>query len=382
MKNLVSAACRRQLRQSRSPYLPSFLSRFLRSTVAALGAALISSVSVAADPLKVGFVYVSPVSDAGWTFQHDQGRLEMEAALGDKVQTRFVDKVAEGPEAERVIRDLASQGYTLIFTTSFGFMEPTIRVAREFPEVTFEHASGYKLAGNMANYNARFYEGRYLAGMAAGAASKTNKLGYVAALPIPEVIQGINAFVLGARRTNPEAQLSVLWTNSWYDPGRETAATTALIDLGADVLTHHTDSSAVPRAAEAAGKWVVGYHSDMRAAAPKHHLVSVTHHWGQYYIDRVKAKLAGQWQSQSIWGGMNDGFVRIDGLSKTIPSSVAQLIERTAKEIRNGSRHPFGGPVSDNMGRERIARDESPPDKLISQMDWFVDGVIAKLPGR
>jgi len=350
--------------------------------VVALGAALISSASMAADPLKVGFVYVSPVSDAGWTFQHDQGRLEMEAALGDKVQTRFVDKVAEGPEAERVIRDLASQGYTLIFTTSFGFMEPTLRVAREFPEVTFEHASGYKLAGNMANYNARFYEGRYLAGLAAGATTKSNKLGYVAALPIPEVIQGINAFMLGARKTNPQVQLSVLWTNSWYDPGRETAATTALIDLGADVLTHHTDSSAVPRTAEAAGKWVVGYHSDMRTAAPKHHLVSVTHHWGQYYTDRVKAKLAGQWESQSVWGGMKEGFVRIDGLSETITKPVRQLIERTAKEIRGGSQHPFDGPVNDNTGRERIASNESPPDKLISQMNWFVEGVNAKLPGR
>lgn len=378
MKNLVSAACRQSLRLARSHFLP----KLLRMAAVALGTALISSASMAADPLKVGFVYVSPVSDAGWTFQHDQGRLEMEAALGDKVQTRFVDKVAEGPEAERVIRDLASQGYTLIFTTSFGFMEPTLRVAREFPEVTFEHASGYKLAGNMANYNARFYEGRYLAGLAAGATTKSNKLGYVAALPIPEVIQGINAFMLGARKTNPQVQLSVLWTNSWYDPGRETAATTALIDLGADVLTHHTDSSAVPRTAEAAGKWVVGYHSDMRTAAPKHHLVSVTHHWGQYYTDRVKAKLAGQWESQSVWGGMKEGFVRIDGLSESIPKPVRQLIERTAKEIRGGSQHPFDGPVNDNTGRERIASNESPPDKLISQMNWFVEGVNAKLPGR
>ncbi|MFK7967107.1 MAG: BMP family ABC transporter substrate-binding protein [Burkholderiaceae bacterium] len=355
--------------------------RFRRLAVLVLGG-LIACVAFAAEPLKVGFVYVSPVSDAGWTYQHDQGRKQMVAELGERVQTRFVDKVAEGPEAERVIRDLASQGYQLIFATSFGFMEPTLRVARDFPDVTFEHASGYKLAGNMANYNARFYEGRFLAGMAAGAISKTNRLGYVAALPIPEVIQGINAFMLGARQTNPSAELSVLWTNSWYDPGRETSAATALIDLGADVLTHHTDSSAVPRAAEAAGKWVVGYHSDMRAAAPKHHLVSVTHHWGQYYTDRVKAKLAGQWQSQSVWGGMQDGFVRIDGLSNQLEPAVAALIEEAAELIRNGTRHPFAGPVTDNTGKERIVAGKPPSDELISRMDWFVAGVNASLPGR
>jgi len=344
--------------------------------------ALSSSAAIAADPLKVGFVYVSPVADAGWTFQHDQGRLEMEAKLGDRVQTRVVDKVAEGPEAERVIRDLASEGYELIFTTSFGFMEPTARVAREFPAVSFEHASGYKTAKNMANYNARFYEGRYLAGMAAGVMSKTNLLGYVAALPIPEVIQGINAYLLGARQTNPKAELSVLWTNSWYDPGREKSATTALIDLGADVLTHHTDSSAVPRTAEAAGKWVVGYHSDMRAAAPLHHLVSVTHHWGQYYAGRARAKLAGNWQSQTVWGGMKDGFVRLDGLADVVPLNVVELIKRAEREIRDGARHPFAGPVFDNSGRERIAAQQRPTDEAINRMDWFVAGVNAQVPGR
>ncbi|TMH97905.1 MAG: BMP family ABC transporter substrate-binding protein, partial [Betaproteobacteria bacterium] len=248
----------------------------------AAGAVLAAGAALAQAPLKVGFVYVSPVGDAGWTYQHDQGRKEMEKALSGKVETKFVENVPEGADAERVIRELASSGNKLIFTTSFGYMNPTIKVAAQFPNSVFEHATGYKTAKNVGIYNARFYEGRYLCGVIAGKMTKSNVAGYVAAFPIPEVVQGINAFTQGMRTVNPKAELKVIWTNSWYDPGREREAANTLISQGADVVTHHTDSTAVVQAAEEKGKYAFGYHSDMSKYGAHAHLTATTHQWGAY----------------------------------------------------------------------------------------------------
>src|SRR5689334_18424044 len=258
----------------------------------------------AQQPLQVGFVYVSPIGDAGWTFQHDQGRKEMEKALGAKVQSKMVENVPEGADAERVIRELASGGSKLIFTTSFGYMNPTIKVAQQFPNVMFDHATGYKTAKNVGVYNARFYEGRYLAGIVAGKMTKTNVAGYVAAFPIPEVVMGINAFTRGMRSVNPKAEVKVVWVNSWYDPGREREAAETLISQSADVLTHHTDSTAVVQAAEAKKVYSIAYHSDMSKYGPNTELTAVTHQWGAFYTKTVQAAIAGTWKPGNVWGGI------------------------------------------------------------------------------
>ncbi|MEI7443439.1 MAG: BMP family ABC transporter substrate-binding protein [Burkholderiales bacterium] len=333
----------------------------------------------ARSPLKVAFVYVSPASDAGWTHQHDLGRKELEQALAGRVTTTFVEKVAEGADADRVIRDLASQGHGLIFTTSFGYMDPTARVARDFPDTVFEHASGYKSAPNVATYNARFYEGRWLGGLVAGRATKSNVIGYVAAFPIPEVLQGINAFTLGARAANPKAEVRVVWTSSWFDPGRERDAAFTLVNQGADVLTHHTDSSAVPQAAEARGVRVVGYHSDMSRAAPRAHLVSVTHHWGRYYVQRAQAVLDGTWRTRNTWGGLKDGMVRVEPVAADVPKETVALLRSREADLVAGRVHPFTGPIRDNEGRVRLQQGSMSDDDL-NRIDWLVEGVAGKVP--
>lgn len=361
---------------------PAAFRRRLLVSAAALplaGNALAQPTGPVKPPLKVGFVFVSPISDGGWTHQHNAGRLQLEKALGSKVTTRFVEKVAEGPDAERVIRDLAAQGHSLIFTASFGYMEPTFNVAREFPEVAFEHASGYKTAANLATYNARFYEGRYLAGLLAGSTTRSNILGYVAAVPIPEVLQGINAFTLGARAVNPKVQTRVIWINAWFDPGREREATFTLISQGADVLTHHTDSSSVPQAAEARGAWVIGYHSDMSRAAPERHLASVTHHWGRYYEQRATAVLEGRWKAGSTWGGLRDGFVRIEPNAAVVPADLRALLKTQQSEIVAGRYHPFTGLIRDNQGRVRH-ESGAMSDADLGRIDWFVEGVLGQVP--
>jgi basic membrane protein A len=333
-----------------------------------------------ADPLKVAFVYVSPVGDAGWTSQHNRGREEMQKALGDKVATTFVEKVGEGADAERVIRDLAAQGNKLIFTTSFGFMNPTLKVAEEFPAVRFEHATGFKTAANMATYNVRFYEGRYLGGMIAGASSKSNVIGYVAAFPIPEVLQGINAFTLGARSMNPKVQVRVVWTNSWFDPGKEREAANTLIGQGADVLTHHTDSTAVVATAEEKGKFAVAYHSDMSKFGPKAQLAAVTHHWGAYYTQRTQAVLDGKWASGRVWMGMKDGAIKIDAINASVPKDIADKVLARGQEIADGKFHPFTGPIKSNEGKDIAAKDAVLTDEQLGQMNFYVQGVVGKVP--
>ncbi len=334
---------------------------------------------VAAEPLKVGFVYVSPVGDAGWTSQHNAGRLALDKALGDKVKTSFVEKVPEGADAERVIRDLAQQGNTLIFTTSFGFMNPTIKVAEEFPNAKFEHATGYKTAANVNTYNARFYEGRYLAGMVAGRMSKTGTMGYVAAFPIPEVLQGINAFTLGARAVNPKAQVRVVWVNSWYDPGKERDAANTLMGQGADVVTHHTDSTATVAVAEEKGKMAIAYHSDMRKFGPNAQLAAVTHHWGDYYTARAKAVMDGTWKVAPVWGGIKEGFIKLEGLSDKLPKEVVDEVKKREDEIRAGTFHPFTGPLKSNEGKDIIASGAL-TDEQLGKMDYYVAGVVGKVP--
>lgn len=330
-------------------------------------------------PLKVGFVYVSPVTDAGWTHQHDLGRRELVAALGDRVAVTAVEKVGEGPDAERVLRDLAARGHSLVFATSFGYMEPVIRVAAEFPEVAFEHAGGYRTAPNVATYDARFYEGRWLGGYVAGRSSRSGVLGYVAAFPIPEVLQGLNAFALGARAANPKATVRVVWTAAWFDPGRERDACAALAAQGADVLTHHTDSSAVAQAAEARGLRVVGYHSDVSRAAPKAHLASVTHHWGRYYVQRAQAVLDGTWSTTQSWGGLKDDRVRVDPLAADLSKETVATLRARQADLVAGRLHPFTGPLRDNTGRVRLAQGTM-PDADLARMDWLVEGVVGTLP--
>ena len=338
-----------------------------------------AAVPAAPEPLKVGFVYVSPVGDAGWTSQHHLGRGEMLKALGDKVTSTYVEKVPEGADAERVIRDLAQQGHKLIFTTSFGFMNPTLKVAEEFKDVKFEHATGYKTAANVNTYNARFYEGRYLAGMIAGRMTKTNTLGYVAAFPIPEVLQGINAFATGARSVNPKAQVRVVWVNTWYDPGKERDAASALMGQGADVVTHHTDSTATVAAAEEKGKMAVAYHSNMAKFGPNAQLVAVTHHWGDYYTRRAQAALDGTWKVEPVWGGIREGMIKLEGLSDKLPKDVVDAVKAREEELRKGAFHPFTGPVRTNDGKV-VVESGALSDEQLSKMDYYVEGVVGKVP--
>jgi simple sugar transport system substrate-binding protein len=359
--------------------------RFTRRLLgAALGAAALAwgwaATAIGAEPLKIAFVYVSPVSDAGWTFQHDTGRKELEKALDGQVKTTFVESVNEGADAERVIRELAADGNKLIFTTSFGFMNPTIKVAKQFPNVIFEHATGYKRAKNVGTYSARFYEARYLTGMVAGKMTKSNTLGYVAAFPIPEVVQGIDAFILGARAVNPKAEVKVIWTSSWYDPGKEREAADTLVAQGADVLTHHTDSTAVVQAAEEKGVYSIAYHSDMRKYGPKYELTAATHHWGQYYIREAKAVLAGKWKSGDVWGGIKDGMVGLAPFGAAVPKEVIAVVEARKAEIAAGKFHPFQGPIKDNDGKLRVAAGKHLSDPEILGLNWYVEGVQGKLP--
>ncbi|NVM86485.1 simple sugar transport system substrate-binding protein [Variovorax sp. SG517] len=333
-------------------------------------------------PLKIGFVYVTPVTDAGWVRQHEEGRKAVDAALGAKVKTTYVENVAEGADAERVIRDLAQQGNTLIFTPSFGYMEPTMKVAKDFPEVKFESITGYKTAPNVATANARYYEGRYLAGIAAGRMTKTNIAGYVAGFPIPEVLQGINAFTLGMRSVNPSAQVRVVWLNEWFDPPKERDAAMALFNQNADVIAFHTGSTAVMAAAQERGKLAIAYHSDMRKIAPDAQVVAVTHQWGGYYTQRAKAVLDGSWKSGKLWGGVKEGMIRVGDFGTKVPKAVQDEVLARQKDIAVGKLQPFravAADVRDNEGRIVIAKGTQLSDEQILTMNWLVEGVQGRV---
>lgn len=331
-------------------------------------------------PVKAAFVYVAPLTDAGWVRQHDQGRLAVETALRGKVKTTYVENVAEGADAERVIRDLAMQGHQIIFTPSFGYMEPTLKVARDFPRVKFESVTGYKTAPNVAASNARYYEGRYLAGIAAGRLA--TQAGYVAGFPIPEVIQGVNAFTLGMRSVNPQATVKVVFLGEWFNPPREREAAITLMNQGAEVLAFHTGSSAVMVAAQERGRLAVAYHSDMRGVAPDAQVLAVTHLWGDYYTRRVKAVLDGTWKSQSLWGGVKEGMVRVDAFGPKVPAAVrTEVLDRQA-ELAAGQLAVFGGGISgvkDNAGLTVIAPGQRLDDAAILGMNWLVEGASGQL---
>jgi len=335
--------------------------------------------AVAKEPLKIGFVYVTPVTEAGWVRQHDEARKAVEAALGDQVKTTYVENVAEGADAERVIRDLASQGHRLIFTPSFGYMEPTLKVAKDFPEVKFESITGYKTAPNVAVANARYYEGRYLAGIAAG--RMASSAGYVAGFPIPEVIQGINAFTLGMRSVNPKATVKVVWLGAWFDPPREREAAMTLFNQGAEVLAFHTGSTAVMSAAQERGKLAVAYHSDMRKVAPGAQLLAVTHQWGDYYTRRARAVLDGSWKSAALWGGVKEGMIRVDSFGPKVPKAVADEVLARQRDIAAGRLHPFKArsALLDNEGHEVLAAGRTLSDEQILTMNFLVEGVQGKL---
>ena len=335
----------------------------------------------APEPLKAAWVYVGPVGDAGWTFAHDQGRKAVEAEFGDKVATTFVEKVPEGADAERVIRDLAAQGNKIIFATSFGFMEPMLKVAAEFPDVKFEHATGYKTADNMRLYDAKFFEDAYLAGVIAGKMTKTNTLGFVASFPIPEVLRNINAFTLGAQSVNPKVKTKVVWVNTWFDPPKESDAAQSLINGGADVLLQNTDSTAVLQTAEKNGKYAFGWDSDMSAFAPKAHLASCVVDWGPYYKKAIKDVMDGTWTTgRTVWG-VKEGQNALVKISDTVPADVKEQVEKLSAGMKDGSFAAYTGPVVDNTGKERLPKGEVATQEWLDKIDFYVKGVEGKVPG-
>ena len=334
----------------------------------------------AAEPFKAAWVYLGPVGDAGWTFAHDQGRKAVEAEFGDKVKTTFVEKVPESADAERVIRDLAEQGNKIIFATSFGYMEPMLKVAAEFPDVKFEHATGYKMSANMRVYDAKFYEDAYLAGVIAGKMSKTGTLGFVGSFPIPEVLRNINAFTLGAQSVNPKIKTKVVWVSSWFDPPKEGDAAQSLITGGADVLLQNTDSSAVVQTAEKAGKYAFGWDADMSAVAPKAHLASAVVHWGGYYVKAVKDVMNGTWKSERTVWGVKEGQNDLEKIADVVPADTKAKIDEVKAAMKAGTFEVFTGPLSNNEGKEVLAKDTKADQAWKDKVDFYVKGVEGKLP--
>ena len=334
-----------------------------------------------ADPLKVAFAYVGPVGDGGWTFAHDNGRKAVEKEFGDKVVTSFVEKVPESADAERVFRDLAGQGNKLIFGTTFGYMEPMLKVSGDFKAIKFEHATGYKTAENMRTYDSRTYEGAYMAGVIAGKMTKSNTLGVVGSIPIPEVIRNINSFTMGAQSVNPKVKTKVVWVNEWFNPPKETEAATALINGGADVLMQNTDSAAVLKTAEAMGKRAFGWDSDMTAYGPKAHLGSAIINWAPYYIKSVRDALDGKWTTGSSWWGVKEGAIDMVSLAADVPADTKAKIDEIRAGLKAGTFHPWTGPIVDQSGKELIAKGVIADDKFLSGVKFYVKGVEGKVPG-
>jgi len=334
------------------------------------------------EPLKVAFVYVGPVGDAGWTYAHDAGRKEVEAKFGDKVKTSFVENVPESAaDAERVFRDLATQGNKVIFGTSFGFMESMLKVAKEFPDVKFEHATGFKTADNLGQYDVRTYEGAYLAGVVAGKMSKSGKLGVVGSVPIPEVIRNIDSFTLGARSVNPKATTRVVWVNKWFDPGKEREAATTLIGQGVDVLMQNTDSAAVVQTAQEKGVYAIGWDSDMTKFGEKAHLAASMNKWGVYYTKVVGDVLDNKWKPETIWWGLKEGMIDLGAYNAVVPEDVKALVETKKKGIIDGSAPIWKGPLKDNTGKEVLPADKVADDGFLHGIKFYVEGVEGKIPG-
>ena len=332
------------------------------------------------EPLKIAFAYVGPVGDGGWTFAHDNGRKEIEKAFGDKVVTTFVEKVPESADAERVIRDMAAQGNKLIFGTTFGYMEPMLKVAADNKGVKFEHATGYKTAENMRTYDSRTYEGAYMAGVIAGKMTKTNVLGFVGSFPIAEVLRNINAFTLGAQSVNPKIRTKVVWVNTWYDPGKESEAAQSLINQKADVLLQNTDSTAVLQTAEKNGKYAFGWDSDMSSFGPKAHLGSAIVNWAPYYIKAIEEVKAGTWKTERTVWGVKEGLNDLIKIADVVPEDAKKRVDEIKAGLKDGSFNPFTGPVVDNTGKERLAKDQKADQAWLDKVDFYVKGVEGKVP--
>ena len=346
-----------------------------RTIMAVLGVWLCAGFAAAADKeIKVGFIYVSPVGDAGYSYAHDMGRKFIDGKEG--VTTAFVEAVPEGPDSERVILNMARKNFDLIFATSYGYMDPMLKVAQKFPDIVFMHCSGFKTAPNMGNYFGRIYQARYLTGMVAGSMTKSKTLGYVAAFPIPEVIRGINAFALGAQAVNPEVTVRVVWTKTWYDPATEKEAAKSLLDTGADVIAQHQDSPGPQEAAQERGVYSIGYNSDMSAFAPKAHLVAAVWNWGPFYKEMADAVKAGTWKSGAYWYGMDKGIVDISPMSAAVPEAAQARVAAKKAEIVAGAFEPFTGEIRDQSGAVRIPAGKSATDPELLGMDWFVRGVV------
>jgi simple sugar transport system substrate-binding protein len=356
------------------------MKRLMTKLAAFSAAALIGGGALADDPMKVGFVYVGPVGDHGWTYEHDQGRLAVEKAFGDKVKTTYVENVSEGPDATRVIQQLARSGHDMIFTTSFGFMNPTLKVAKTFPKVKFEHATGFKRAANVSTYSARFYEGRTVIGLIAGKMTKSNTIGYIASFPIPEVVRGINAAYLAAKSVNPDVKMKIVWVNTWFDPGKEADAAKALIDQGADILMQHTDSPAAMQIAEERGIMAFGQASDMVKFGPNAQLTSIIDDWAPYYIARVQAAMDGTWKSQDTWDGIKQGMVAMADFSHKIPTDVQAMAQKAVDDIVAGTRHSFTGPINKQDGSPWLKAGETASDGDLASMNFYVEGVDGALP--
>jgi simple sugar transport system substrate-binding protein len=346
--------------------------------VAAAAAPLASRGLAAAEPIKVGYVYLGPVGDFGWTYQHDVARKEADEHFGAAQKSVYVENVPEGPDSEHVIADLAAKGCKLIFTTSFGYMNYTLSVAKKFPDVKFEHCTGYKRAANVSTYNIRFYEGRFVQGVIAGKLSKSGVVGYVGSIAVPEVVQGMNAFMLGMQSVNPKAKLKFILINSWYDPGKEGDAAKALIDQGCDIITQHTDSPTPLQVAESRGILAFGEATDMAKFAPKTELTANVNVWGPYYIKRIQAVLDGSWKSEDIWGGFNAGLLKMSPFSN-MPDDVKALAQQTVDDISSGKNKIFVGPLVDQSGATKLAAGQVMPDGDLAGLQWLVQGIEGKL---
>jgi simple sugar transport system substrate-binding protein len=348
---------------------------FLGAAAGAAALPLLGGHAQAAEPLKIGYVYLGPIGDYGFTHAHEVGRQKLQAAMGDAVKTSYVENVPEGPDAERVLRQLAQAGNQLIFATSFGFMNASVKAAKEFPKVKFEHCTGYKRGPNLATYNARFYHGRAVCGTVAGMMSKTGVAGYLASFPIPEVVMGINTFTLAAQKVNPNFKVRVLWLSTWYDPAKESDGAKALLDQGCDVIAQHTDSPAALQACQARNAYGFGQGSDMSSVAPKAQLTAIIDNWGPYYILRAKAVLAGTWKPTDTWWGLGHDMVEIGPYGPMVPDNVRKAADEVKTAIAAGKLNPITGPVKDNKGAQRLAAGQGVTDAELGKMDWYVAGV-------
>jgi len=353
--------------------------RRLLGLAVAFALALSAGGAIAQEKIKAGWIYVGAIGDYGYSYQHNEGRLAVEKALGDKVETLYIENVAEGPDAERAIERLAREGCKIIFTTSFGFMDATLKVAKKFPDVKFEHATGYKRAENVSTYSAKFHEGRYVIGQIAAKMSKTGVAGYIVSFPIPEVVSGINSFMLGAQSVNPDFKIKVVWVNTWFDPGKEADAAKVLLGQGADVIVQHTDSAAPLQIAQEQGKVGFGQASDQLKFAPKAQLTAIVDDWSGYYISRVQAVLDGTWTSTDTWGGIDSGMVNIAPFTN-MPDDVAKMAAETVEKIKTHQLNPFTGPITKQDGTVVGEAGKPLPDADILSMNWYVKGIDDQLP--